>query len=204
MNCDSMMIKAVVFDYNGVCTKEGTFEKIVQEYAYRQGKDQQKLSDLVKEYWDLARVGIIESMKFWQSVSLFLEYNPLQLRREWIDAFGFRDELMPKIKALRENGYKIGLLTNGIKDWMEEAITQHNLNSQFDAMVTSYNLGIAKPDPKAFYALTQELNVNPHECIYIDDQTKNITAAEKLGFKAILFTSIHELENELLTFGVYF
>ena len=197
-----MMIKAVVFDYNGVCTTEGTFEKIVQEYAYKQGKDQHKLSDLVKEYWDLAKVGKIESMKFWQSVSLFLEYNPLQLRREWIDAFGFRHELMPKIKALRENGYKTGLLTNGIKDWMEEAITQYNLNIYFDAIVTSYNVGIAKPDPKAFYALTQELNVNPHECIYVDDQTKNITAAEKIGFKVVLFESMNQLEEKLKRYGI--
>ncbi|MDP3734747.1 MAG: HAD family phosphatase [Nanoarchaeota archaeon] len=190
------MIKAIIFDCHGVLTIEGTFDFLIQQYSLKYGKSMEGLSQTVRQYWDLAKVDKIHSTQFWERVADFLNYNSQALRREWIEHFGFRPAILPLIKKLKWK-YKTALLTNDVRDWLEELSAVYSLPSYFDVILPSYEAKVAKPDSAIFRRLLQDLHCNAEECIYIDDLEKNITAARALGFNVIHFSSMEDLNEKL-------
>ena len=59
----------------------------------------------------------------------------------------------------------------------------------------SWRTGFVKPDIRAWQLILLENNLKPEECLYFDDQEKNIKAAESVGVKSFLFTNEIELEK---------
>lgn len=50
----------------------------------------------------------------------------------------------------------------------------------------SNEIGVRKPAPEAFAALTEALGVAPERTVFIDDNADNIAACEALGFTGLL------------------
>ncbi|NPD80892.1 HAD family phosphatase [Prevotella sp. PINT] len=55
----------------------------------------------------------------------------------------------------------------------------------FDRMYCSYQLGMAKPDPRIFRHLIEDSGINPAEALYIDDFTANIEAGKAAGLQTL-------------------
>lgn len=101
------------------------------------------------------------------------------------------------IKKLRQKGYKIYLLTNITKDSYYYINDTINIDSTFDGGVYYYQEHLIKPDAKIYTLLFEKYNLPKEETIFFDDKEKNIIAAQALGIKAILFTSITDIEGAL-------
>lgn len=52
----------------------------------------------------------------------------------------------------------------------------------------SYELGVMKPDPAFFHRGLERLGLDPAECLFIDDQAANCTAARACGIESIHYT----------------
>mgnify|MGYP001084003508 CR=1 FL=1 len=77
-----------------------------------------------------------------------------------------------------------------------------NFREHFDQVFYSYELGMIKPDPKIFLYLLEHINYEPSECIFIDDNRKNVKVAEQIGMIGIQFrneTKFLEEINDLLS-----
>lgn len=94
-------------------------------------------------------------------------------------------EVTELLKALKEKGIAIGLISNCFSD--EFAMIQDStLYPMFDAVKLSYEQGICKPDPTIFYRVTAELGVEPDECVYVGDGGNNeLLAAKQVGMKPV-------------------
>ena len=71
----------------------------------------------------------------------------------------------------------------------------------FNQVFYSYELGMIKPDPKIFLHVLEYINYKPSECIFIDDNRKNVKVAERIGMIGIQFrneTKFLEEINDLL------
>ena len=68
-------------------------------------------------------------------------------------------------------------------------------------MIESSKIGIRKPDPRIYTMMCEALDVEPAQCIYLDDLGINCKPAAALGMVAIKVTSgdqaIMDLENLL-------
>lgn len=70
-------------------------------------------------------------------------------------------------------------------DW--DIIKKEGLHKIFDVRILSYEVGLAKPDPKMFSMCLKRLNIKPEEAIFIGDSVMNdIVPAKKLGMNTIL------------------
>ncbi len=81
-------------------------------------------------------------------------------------------EVIEVIKKLKEQGIKIGLVTNVAEDRVDsqwKKISTMKLETLFDVMVLSGELGIHKPDRKIFDKATEKLGVSNRECVYVGD-----------------------------------
>jgi len=74
----------------------------------------------------------------------------------------------------------------------------------FDALVWSFEHGMAKPDPAIYRLVLEKLNVRPDESLFLDDKLLNVEAAQTLGMKAIQFTTIDRLRADLIAQGYHF
>jgi putative hydrolase of the HAD superfamily len=90
------------------------------------------------------------------------------------------------LKHLRDqNKYKLFLLSN--TNEMHIEYVQKNVSffgefkSCFDGFYLSHEIGIRKPDQHIYDYVLKQNDLNPHECLFIDDTRENIEAAKVLG-----------------------
>jgi 2-haloacid dehalogenase len=102
-------------------------------------------------------------------------------------------------KQLKESGkYKIYALTNWSAETFPVALERYDFMGWFDGIVVSGVEKIRKPAPEFYQLLLDRYNVDPQEALFIDDNLRNILAAEKMGITSIHFTSPGQLKEELV------
>lgn len=134
--------------------------------------------------------GAINESEFRDAVRAHIDHP---VTDEEIDAafnaflLGIPVERLRRLRELRKS-YGIYLLsnTNPIM-WRQDiakAFTQEGLTTAdyFDGMVTSYEAGCCKPDPRIFDYVVEKLGILPEETLFFDDSMANIEAARKQGF----------------------
>ncbi len=93
--------------------------------------------------------------------------------------------------------YKIGLLSNVGRDWIQDFFDEHQLHELFDAVVLSSTEGILKPDVEIFRRTAKRLGVRPEACIMIDDTPANCDGARAAGMQAILYEDFEAMKQAL-------
>jgi len=107
-------------------------------------------------------------------------------------------EVVEIFKQLKEGGqYKIYALTNWSAETFPVAFERFEFLKWFDGVVVSGAEKMRKPTPGFYHILLDRYQVNPDTALFIDDNYRNILAAEKLGIKCIHFTSAEQLQSEL-------
>ena len=106
-------------------------------------------------------------------------------------------------KELKESGkYKIYALTNWSAELFPHAISRYDFLNWFDGIVVSGAERMRKPQPEFYQLLLDRHHIKADEALFIDDNYRNILAAEKLGIKSIHFTSAGELKNALTELNI--
>ena len=101
------------------------------------------------------------------------------------------------VRTLKRKGYKLYGLSNWSAETFPVARAKYAVFDALDGMVVSGQEKCIKPFPKIYQILLSRYNLKAEDCIFIDDNIKNVEAARELGFSAIRFTSPQELKNEL-------
>jgi len=113
----------------------------------------------------------------------------------WFKAEVQSDAMITFARALREKGVKVFILSNNFKERAEYYGGYPWIHDAVDKVYFSWQTGFVKPDPRAWEVVLRENNLKPAECVYFDDQEKNLKAAESVGIKAFMFTNEAELEK---------
>lgn len=102
-------------------------------------------------------------------------------------------------KELKESGkYKIYALTNWSAETFPVALQRYEFLNGFDGIVVSGAEKMRKPAPEFYQVLLERHSVKPEEALFIDDNYRNIVAAEQMGIKSIHFTSAELLRTQLV------
>jgi putative hydrolase of the HAD superfamily len=80
---------------------------------------------------------------------------------------------------------------------MRECAEELHFISLADGAVLSYQEKAIKPDSKIFRLFLERYGLNAGECVFIDDQKQNITAARNIGIPGIVFKSYRQAYREL-------
>lgn len=198
-------IKAVVFDFGGVVGVVDDAELI--EFL----KESFPISDAeatqLLRAWALHLKEEHAEMQFWQSSAVSLNVH---LAANWLSQFQNVQacalqaipETINAIFKLKRKGYQVALLSNVTK---QHAAIIRNLGyyTLFQPALLSCEIGVRKPNPRAFKILLEQLCLPPEEILFIDDKNANVQAAKKLGIQGIHFTHPEKLEKELQNHGIY-
>jgi 2-haloacid dehalogenase len=94
----------------------------------------------------------------------------------------------------------------GLSNWPAEKFylvrPTYEFLAWFQDIVISGEVGVAKPDPRIFQVLLEQVDRPAVECLLIDDSPTNVGAAQALGFQTVHFQSPAQLAAELARRGL--
>lgn len=101
------------------------------------------------------------------------------------------------IQSLKDKGYRVYLLSNFGRYPFETLRKKYDFVNLVDGKVISYEVKKMKPDEAIYRELFERYDLNPRECIFVDDRPENIETAQTLGMQGILFTSYEDARVKL-------
>jgi len=91
----------------------------------------------------------------------------------------------PCLVALRHTA-RLAVLSNGDQEQQEEKVSRTGLRPYLDTVLTSDQLGVAKPDPRIFALACSGLGVRRQSAVYVGDQLEvDALAATAAGVRGI-------------------
>jgi len=99
-----------------------------------------------------------------------------------------RPEARAAILKAKAAGLKLAILSNELDLFYGvEFRRRFPLIDLFDAIVDATYTKILKPDPRAYEEVLAKLGVDRADCVFVDDQRKNIEGAEAVGLPHVHF-----------------
>jgi putative hydrolase of the HAD superfamily len=140
----------------------------------------------------------------------FAVKKKIKLPKEWPDSYaaalkasvGADPRMYALIDELKDKQIRVGLLSN-INDRYVKLIRGFGFYDSFNPCLLSCEIGLEKPDQKAYELLLKTIEIPGHEIVFIDDKAENVEAAKKLGIDAIVFESVDQVRRELTARGLF-
>ena len=95
------------------------------------------------------------------------------------------------------DSFKFYALTNWSAELFPIALERYHFLHWFDGRVVSGEEKMRKPFPQFYQLLLDRFNLQPEECLFIDDNLRNVKAAVTAGIPSIQFTSASKLRKDL-------
>lgn len=146
--------------------------------------------------------GEIDVAGFIELLSQHSGMSVAEIRAEFGRDSSVDEGVLAILKGLKVHQYKVGLLSNAPSSHLRNILERNDLSQYFDAIAISSEIGHIKPNPEIFHHILGELDSQPAEAIFIDDNMHNVLGAEQVGLQGILFTSAMDLRHELSVLNV--
>ena len=198
------MIRAILFDLGNVLVPVDFIrcrEALGEVCAHPPSEVQRILgaSGLPKRY----ESGEISSEEFFATTCrmLNMEISYEKFAQVWGEIFA-PEPLVPDslLKSLRAR-HRMVLLSNTNDMHFTLAEQRYSLLKHFDEYVLSYRVGAMKPHPRIYQQAIAAAGCAPEECFFVDDLEENVAAARREGIDAAVFTSLDQLQADLLLRG---
>jgi len=184
-----MAVKAIIFDCFGVLIMPGR-TLLCQSFP----QFTTEISDLEHQ----SDYGMISRTKFNNSIAELVGITPDEVESRYYDVNVHNEEAVEWVRELKSSGkYKIGLLSNVGRGWLDDFLTEIEQVDLFDEVILSSDVGLIKPDIKLFEIAAERLGIEPYECVMIDDLLPNIDGAEAADMQGVVFTSTKLARIEL-------
>jgi HAD superfamily hydrolase (TIGR01509 family) len=95
------------------------------------------------------------------------------------------DESLPVLRELRARGVKTAIVSNS-DHGTRPVVERLGLPGEADAVVLSFEVGSAKPDPAIYRTALDALGATPEGSVFVDDQADYCDGAEALGIQSFL------------------
>lgn len=196
-------INNIIFDLGGVLIDWNP------EYMYKK-----LITDQEKRNWFLNTICTSDWNEKQDGGRLIQEANAELIEaypdyKEWILAYYERWEEMLNgsisgtvdiFKKLKENKkHNIYALTNWSAETFPKALQLFDFLHWFDGRVVSGEEMTRKPFRDIYEIILSRFNLQPENTLFIDDNLKNILAAQELGIQCIHFQSPDQLREVLLS-----
>lgn len=200
-------IKAVIFDWGGVCCSEGEpfASKAFQNKVGKHPNDICK--DVMGLYLDFYR-GKYTANEFYRKI---LEYynleetellNPETMAQAYVDSTEIWYDVLGIVKKL-QNKYKVSLLsdlTPIMRDFIHKAVDVVNY---FPIEIYSCDDGVnmVKGDgPAIFKLMLERMDVAAQDVLFIDNSKSKVKIADGIGMQTILFEDRNQFFRDIKPF----
>ena len=197
------MIKNIIFDIGGVLVDFNP-EKVLKNMGLPEEEIQiVQTNTVLGPLWTELDRGVMPKEEVFE---LMINNVPAEYQKDareflfnhTLETVSCFDYAQNWLRSLKNKGYNVYLLTN-YPPWMFEP----HFNNLFtfapyvDGYVVSAVVKLIKPDHKIYDNIVAKYNLNPQECVFIDDRLDNVIGARETGLNALQFTTKEETFNNL-------
>ena len=182
-----MYIQALLWDLDGVIVDSGelhyeSWRQVCPDYQLPFSRE------LFKQIFGMNNESCVSTLLgrpapdgFWQEVSRRKEEIFRQLLHGNVT-------ILPGVKHWLELGSEKGLrqavASSAPKENIEVTLTEGQISNYFSAIISAYEKP-GKPDPWVFLEAAKSLQVDPVQCVVIEDSLMGIEAARRAGAKCL-------------------
>lgn len=185
-----MTATCVILDIGGVLEitpKTGWGQRWEEQLELPLGTVNERMRDV----WRAGSVGSISERDVHEQVAARLGLDAPQVEAFmadlWTEYLGTPNEaLIAYVRGLR-GSCRLGILSNSFVGARERETALYHFDELVEQIVYSHEIGIGKPDLRAFETACASLDVRPENCLFIDDVAVNIEAAQAAGMQGHLF-----------------
>lgn len=109
-----------------------------------------------------------------------------ELWRYFIENCQLYEDAVPVLSRLVQDGYELGLITDGDEENVTSTLKQHNLTNVFKTKIISSVVKSYKPDLLLFERALELAKCLPQEAIYVGDSVADIYGAKQLGLITVI------------------
>lgn len=196
-----MTITTVLFDFAGVLTSSpwgalteaggGNLELLIGSYEddtdhpwHRVERGELAIHDWAAEVSEMGKDQGVE-----------VDFGPLA---SLLGDMTLHEPVIQRVKVLRTEGYRLGLITNNVKEGSAAWRALVPVDELFDVVIDSSEVGMRKPNPAIYHLALERLGgVDPAEAVFIDDSPGNVVGARNAGLRGIHFEDAAQAIAEL-------
>jgi putative hydrolase of the HAD superfamily len=145
-----------------------------------------------REYW-MARTRSVGDLvgEYWNDMQTFVQ------RARGADvAAVIRPEAIAAVHQVKAAGCKLAVLSNELDLFYGASFRERlPLLQLFDVIIDATYTGILKPDRRAYEMCSEALGVSAADCVFVDDQSRNVLGAMKLGWQTVQFDVTHPADS---------
>src|SRR5271154_4217345 len=190
-----MMIEAVIWDFGGVLTSS-PFE------AFARFETERGLpADIIRRtnaanHWENAWAKFERAEVDTDTFDRLFAAESLALGAEVrgkdvlpLLSGDLRPEMVEALKRVKAK-FRTGCITNNlpansIGSTGGRSLYVAEVMALFDHVIESAKIGLRKPDPRIYRMMVEALNVDPKNCVYLDDLGVNLKPAREMGMTTI-------------------
>ena len=199
-----MAIKNIIFDFGGVLV-DWNPRYLYREHFQDESEMEFFLKNICTDEWNIQQDNgrlLTEGTELLQKQ--FPEHHSMigLFYGEWEKML--KDSIPGTVAILYElkKHYKLYGLTNWSAETIDIAYRRFPFFAEFEGILVSGVEKMIKPEHRIYRLLLDRYALKAEECIFIDDNEKNIVAAKEVGLHAIHFKNPNQLRVELEAFGI--
>jgi len=194
------MLKAVVFDYNGILVDDLTLHLdaymcVAKDLEYALDPD---------DIWSLISATPDEKRFLFGEISDDTWYGIRQLKdKYYYDMAASENIIIPgavEILLSLSQLYPLALVSNTSRRYFEKCFPREGIEC-FKETLFSEEMEKPKPSPEPLYRILKLLDVKTDECCYIGDAISDVQMAKSAGVKMFGVTTGHHSKDDLKNAG---
>jgi putative hydrolase of the HAD superfamily len=182
--------EALLIDFDGVLRKYERTESIEARYGLPDGTflntglEWTRYVPAVTGAWTRAQ---------WLDAIADATGAPRHALDEWDAYRGVVDQdVLAFVREIRAAGVPVGLATNATDD-LREDLSKLDLDGEFDAVISSAEVGSFKPSREYFVTACAAVGTAKEFCLLLDDTHRNVMGARAAGLLAMRYTGLDDL-----------
>lgn len=195
-------IKAIIFDFGCVISMDQDSKSVDEMHRILQRPCQ-----VCKESYSKFRpdydAGLITAEEYWQNIcddchiacskSMVDELIRLDVKSWTVINREIRDYIIG-LKSCKVKKAIISNMTKEVLEYINKNLTWFEI---FDVAVYSCDIKKCKPEKAIYYKCLELLQLQPDECLFVDDSYKNVKSAGEIGIHTIQFKDYKQFRTEI-------
>ncbi|HOV13929.1 MAG TPA: beta-phosphoglucomutase family hydrolase [Spirochaetota bacterium] len=175
-------INAVIFDFDGTLVDS-------EENYYKADKillsqyDIHFTEDMKKKYIGTGNLEMMKQIKEAYSIKDSVETLLEKKNSIYLDIARKDTKIFPEMKKLieilKKNDYPIAIASGSSPIILKELLSKLSLTKYFDVVVSAEDVKKGKPAPDIFLEAAKRLEVNPENCLVLEDSVYGVEAAKR-------------------------
>lgn len=193
-------VESVIFDMDGVLFDTESiylkvWKNVFKKYGYKMTKDIYSQA-IATGRENVKKVFLREFGEELPIEKMYVEKD-LALKEEMKKNVYIKEGAVEILTHLKSKNYKVALATSSDRERMNKQLEKASIRKYFDEIVCKDEVENTKPNPEIYLKVADKLNVNPKNCLVIEDSLAGVKAAYKANMKVLHVEDLKKADNEI-------